>query len=462
MISRHVLLALALLSCASVEVSPRAAAGAAARSKPGKISFLDNGRIRLGVSLDVGGAITHLSKSGDASENLVNNWDWGRQVQMSHYSGPVPFVPAGATVAPEWKRLGWNPVQAGDAFRNASKVVEHGNDGKTITIRCVPMQWPLNNVPSECEFRTKITLEENTARVECTLSSKRSDRRQYPARGQELPAVYTIGKLHRLMTYRGDKPCTGDEVTRVEKKQPHASGMPIWDYWTATENWGALVGDDGFGVGVWNGAAMDFCGGFHGKEGAGGSYDDPTGYIAPTGSHVIDHDIEFRYSYVLIVGTVDEIRQFAVDHAPPRKKGEGPRWRFDRDDRQGWHYVNATDAGWPVRGKLHVRLNGDDPQIIAPTTFWHADDALNLRIEAAFQTADPNAAVYFRRFGDATFAHGKHVAFAVKGDGRYRTYEVDLASSHEYRGPMIGLRIDPTATGNPGEWVKIRSIELAR
>jgi hypothetical protein len=48
------------------------------------VSCLDNGTIRIGVNLDAGGAITHLSKSGD-STNLVNNRDWGRQIQMSHY-----------------------------------------------------------------------------------------------------------------------------------------------------------------------------------------------------------------------------------------------------------------------------------------------------------------------------------------------------------------------------------------
>jgi len=55
------------------------------------ISYLDNGVIRVGVNLNLGGSITYLSKSG-GSTNLVNNADWGRQIQMSHYSGPVPFI----------------------------------------------------------------------------------------------------------------------------------------------------------------------------------------------------------------------------------------------------------------------------------------------------------------------------------------------------------------------------------
>ena len=52
--------------------------------------FLDNGVIRLGVDLDRGGVISYLSLSG-RDENVVNNYDLGRQIQMSFYSGPIPF-----------------------------------------------------------------------------------------------------------------------------------------------------------------------------------------------------------------------------------------------------------------------------------------------------------------------------------------------------------------------------------
>jgi hypothetical protein len=40
------------------------------------LSFLDNGVIKLGVNLDLGGAITWLSKSG-SDVNLINSADWG-------------------------------------------------------------------------------------------------------------------------------------------------------------------------------------------------------------------------------------------------------------------------------------------------------------------------------------------------------------------------------------------------
>ena len=44
-----------------------------------KLEFIDNGTIKLGVSPDLGGAITYLSKSG-SDENIINNLGMEMQV----------------------------------------------------------------------------------------------------------------------------------------------------------------------------------------------------------------------------------------------------------------------------------------------------------------------------------------------------------------------------------------------
>src|SRR4051812_2271432 len=153
---------------AALPVACRPADAIPPKAHTPRMSYLDNGVIKLGVDLNVGGAVTYLSKSGD-DLNVINSWDWGRQVQMSYYAGPVPFTPRGKEPAKEWRGLGWNPIQAGDHFGNASKVVEERNDGKQIFVKCVPMQWPLDDEPGECTFEAWYELDGTAVRVRAAL-----------------------------------------------------------------------------------------------------------------------------------------------------------------------------------------------------------------------------------------------------------------------------------------------------
>jgi hypothetical protein len=413
-----------------------------------RVSYLDNGTIRLGVNLDLGGAITYLSLSG-SDENIVNSADWGRQIQMSFYSGPNPFTPNGKKPTEIWAGLGWNPIQSGDCFGNRSKVIDHQNDGKSLYVKCLPMQWPLNNEPGECIFESWITLEGRTAHVRSRIVNHRSDKTQYSGRGQELPAIYTNGPWYRLLSYTGDKPFTGGEMTTRPTQMP-------WTGWQGTENWAALLNDAGTGLGVWEPGVYQFIGGFAGEPGKGGPKDGPTGYIAPLHNDILDYNIEYEYSYVLIVGSIDDIRGYVYEHAA---RPAPPAYRFARD-RQHWCYGNATDTGWPIDGELKVLVEGNDPQMHGPPGFWQAKDAPKLYIEAAYETSDTHAQVFWARADAPGLSEEKSVHFDIVADGKYRTYEVDLSASPEYRGAITGLRFDPVGAGKPGEFVRVKSISF--
>jgi hypothetical protein len=418
------------------------------------MSYLDNGTIKVGVDRTLGGAITYLSRVRDP-QNVVNNWDWGRQIQMSYYSGPTPFVPAGKTLAPEWRHLGWNPVQAGDHFKNPSKTLQLTNDGRTIFVKSTPMQWPLDGVPSECTFETWLTLKGNCVNVRSRMTNARGDKTQYPARMQELPAVYTNAPYHRLMTYTGTEPFRRGELKRIEyvPKKDHP-----WTSWLATEHWAALVDDTGFGLGVSHPGCVSFSGGFAGKPGTGGTKDAPTGYLAPNRIEVIDHNIVHEFEYVLILDDLENIRREVYRRAG---KLRPPTWDF-ATDRQHWHFVNATDGGWPIKGELDLSLATDDPQLISPVGFWLAEDAPVLKIEAAFTTRDTSAQVFWSTHANPGFAEARSHTFPIVGDGTMRTYSVPLGEHNDYKGGITGLRIDPARGGRAGERVRVKTIEVGR
>ncbi len=442
--------ALVIVAAAQAWLFATAACAAPANHQP-RMSYLENDAIRLGVDLNLGGAVTYLSPAG-VERNVINSWDWGRQVQMSYYAGPVPFTPNGKQPAPVWRGLGWNPVQAGDHFGNASKTVEHSNDGTTLYVKCVPMQWPLDHEPLEGTFESWYTLEGSTVKVRARLNNARSDKTQWPARTQEMPAVYTNGPLHRLFTYSGNQPFTGGALEQIE--HPMGKGGSAWAHWNSPENWAALVDDRGWGLGVWNPGCVRFHGGFAGQPGAGGPHDSATGYLGPVRDEILDYDIQHEYSYTLILGELEAIRAHVYRHAA---RPQPPDYRFARD-RQGWHYRNATDAGWPIEGKLRVRLAVDDPQLLGPVGFWQAADAPVLYVRAALSSGQTAAQIFWQRSGEE--ASLSSMDFQMIGDGTLRTYAVPLSDSPEYRGAIMGLRFDPIPAGKDGDWLEVEWISF--
>jgi len=413
------------------------------QARGAKLSFLDNGVIRVGVDLEQGGTITWVSLSG-SERNVINAHDRGRQIQLSFYGGPQPFGKA----HPEWKNWPWNPIGTGDAYGHASTVLKHTNDGKTLYTQSIPLQWALDNVPGECTFETWIALEGATAHVRNRLVNHRQDKTQYRAFDQELPALYTIGKLYRLFTYDGDQPYTNAPVRKLEN-----SGPP-WTSWKATEHWAALLDDDNWGLGICHPSLYQFIGGFHGAPNIGGPTDDPTGYIAPVRQEILDHNIVYDYNYTLILGKIDAIRAYAVAHKP---RDARPDYVFTHD-RQHWTYVNADDAGWPLQGALRVHLDHNDPQMIGPEQWWNASSLPRLTLRAAFHTHQNRAELFWSVLGNPGFSGDRSVHFDIIPDGKIHTYTIDLASASTYSGTITGLRFDPVSAGEQGDYADIYSL----
>ena len=426
---------------------PQSLPAATADSPAEKMAYLDNGIIRIGASLERGGSIGFLCDDKKGS-NIVNIHDLGRWIGQSYYSGPRPF---GAPRA-GWNNWPWNPVSAGDVCGNPSKLVEVRNDGKTLYIKSIPMQWALNNVPGDCRFETWITLDARTATCRNRLTNDRADQTEYPAMDQELPAVYTIGKLHRLISYTGDAPFSEQPPTEIPEPASEV-GQPQWTTFFATEHWAALVDDDGWGLGVIHPGVVRFLGGFYGTAQNGGPNDDSTGYIAPVRQEILDHNIVYEYDYTLVLDTIENIR----NEARKLSTSGAPDYHF-ASDRQHWWFQNAQDTGYPIKGYLRLKVAGNAPRMFGPEGFWDASDAPTIYIRAAYHTKGKLAQVYWESATKPGFTADQKVSFAIEPDGMFHTYEVKLAASPLYRGKIRRLRFDPLESGGAGEFVDIEFI----
>jgi len=350
--------------------------------------YLENDRLKVGIDLSIGGAVTFLTDRENGGDNMINSADWGRQIQLSYYSGPRPFIgPNGEQPTPDWAGLGWNPIQAGDCGHNRSKVTQFAYEGDNVMrVRCIPMQWPHNQaVSGDCEFECLYTLDGNVLTLQATIFVNRPDKTQYDACSQEMPALYTNGAWYKLVSYLGDKPFQNEPLTIVVDKNDD-KGWP-WVNFKTPERWAALMDDNGMGIGVYQADAITMTAGFHGgdaNKGHGGVKSGQTGYIAPLTRQILDHNITWTYEAAFVLGTIDDIRGYAKR----REAGRGlPAWSF-ADSRDGWFYGGgAKDKGWPITGMLDMEYPAGG-MLIGPDTFLPIQGALTLEIEAAFDSAN--------------------------------------------------------------------------
>jgi len=406
------------------------------------VTYLDNGTIKIGVDLARGGTITYLANIADGRD-IVNNYDLGREIQQSYYSGPIPFEGANWSGS-DWS---WNPVAAGDKCGSISEVLEWSNDGGSIYVKRIPKQWGLCNVASECIMEEWIRLEGNVAIVRCKLTNNRSDTTFYPAYNQELPAVYTNYPFRFLYSYTGDTPFTNAPLTLIANPSGNA---PPWAYYNPTEYFSALVDDTNWGLGLYNPIVQLHAGGYHSNANMPAS----TGYIAPIRKEHLDHNIVYEYEYYLILDSLENIRNFVYAHRPDKL----PNYNFAKD-RQGWSFVNTRDGGFPFDGYMRVSLNSPDPIMNGPIDFWNAEDVPMIYICARYNAAAGQTAyLFWNEFNGSGFNSTKSIIFNPICDGQWHIYEIALHTKSSYTGKISQIRFDPIPSGSTGQYVDIKYI----
>lgn len=307
------------------------------RKIPDREVFIDNRRVRIGVDLLWGGALSYFEDldsdveavrvdgrvkvDSDASErygkrafsknvNLINRFDPGRLVQQSYYgtngSSGDGYV-QGEFMGNLWN---YNPVQGGNQFGESSKIVDLRVTDNVLYVKCRPLDWALpkeNITPSYME--ATYTLDGNLMNAECRFVDYSGYTPYYTS--QEIPAFYCIEPLNRFVYYGGENPWS-DETLTVEPDLifwPDA-GYPKFE---SPENWSAFIGefDDSFGIGVYVPDETTFLAGVFDRGGLlekdpskGGS----TSYIAVIKFRTFESYAPYSYQFSLASGNTAEIR----------------------------------------------------------------------------------------------------------------------------------------------------------
>jgi len=266
---------------------------------------IDNGILTLKIDTTRGGAISWLSKSGTA-RSIVNISDEGRYIQQSYYAGKSLDRKAEGQSA-HWSPWSWNPIQVGDYNRNRAKILALKKRGNELCVKCIPMQWDMNNKPAEAEMEQWTTLKGSVLKVHNKLTCHRTDQIYGDSiiNDQELPAVYPVSALKNLYTYQGAAPFTNAPLDNPAVVNLSSGFWGI--YPSVSEHWMAFVDDNHWGMAIYNPACTRFLAGMAGKSG-GEATDKSTSYIAPVKKAMLTKNCVYEYDYYVIIGTLKEIR----------------------------------------------------------------------------------------------------------------------------------------------------------
>lgn len=275
-------------------------------------TYKEGGFTIPGTSTVIGGT-TKDKYTTQGNVNLINCHDTGRLVQQSYYgTGDSSYVPG------NYQTVSWpyNPVQGGNLFNEASKIVDLQVTENEIYIKCRPLDWAKEKeyiTPSYME--AWYTLEDGLMRATCRFV----DFSGYPSitTTQEFPAFYCVEPLKNFVYY------TGGEAWSDSNTATTVTDLQFWgdaeyaakQQYTCNENWGAFVGDttSGYGIGIYAPGQTHMNAGVFNRDtitslSTATALCDATSYIGVFDSFYFRSYTPISYCYYIATGNVDTMR----------------------------------------------------------------------------------------------------------------------------------------------------------
>ena len=406
----------------------------------------------MGFDLSKGGAITYLSKP-NSTVNIVNNADLGRQIQYAYYAYPQPFQPAGVQLHPSWQNIGWDPIQTGDVYNNPSEVTCWNQQGNKLIFRTYPKQWALNNYSGDCYVDTEAELLGMGVKVTHTLHNQRTDSYYNVGKGQNIFGSSINAPFWKIVTYDGDSPFTNAPLT--------VTTAPVANKDTslfATERWAALVNDDGLAFGAWVPDHFIYKSNCYGDitNKTGGEYDFTMRGLMGERVEMLDRDIVFSSSHVIMLGTVDEIRNYVYQNLQNQAESSLPDFNF-QSNRQHWYFMETTttDDGWQSINSSWTVKPSRYFALYSPEVLFKASGVPKLYLRMAVNIPQ----IQFIRLQWARLDGGSGQKFIYfNNDGQMHDYEIDMSQEADWTGSITNLRIaapDNSVSYSPNSWFKL-------
>ena len=452
--------------------------------------YIENSRFKLGVDIGWGGAVSYLEDKNCTIPdlvNLVNKHDTGRLIQQSFYGVQEndEYKP-GVSFDTKWR---YNPVQGGDQYNNASRLVDLVVTENSIYIKAQPQDWALDNQLTPSYMENTYTLYEDRVQVDNRFTDYSGW--EHPFAGQELPAFYTVSYLDTFVWYNGEDSWTGDALSSK-------NDLPFWGDHAGqctfilreknTETWCAWVnGSDDYGLGVYAPAIDQLKAGRYMFDGSKSDMAESTGYVAPVNILKMVSFKPIEYSYLLTAGSTATIRETFTKYKDftdnkalhenyqstrlPSVDGDITKLDFTAgknlslltnladttvlfDETAG--AVKLTAGSF---GDVNVTVPyGSNPAPLA------AADYTTLKIEYMIPTENAMSSYQSDIFlcaGEISAPDGNaRIRVGLIADGEYHTLEVKLAGNAYWKGNIHMIRFDYFDNSQAGDVMYIKSINL--
>ena len=436
--------------------------------------YLENDRFKVGIKLGWGGGINYIEDKTCKVRNLtnlINSHDTGRLVQQSYYgtSGNAEYQP-GTSFNTRWT---YNPVQGGDQYGNASRLIDFTVTDNSIYIKAQPQDWSLDGKLTPSYMENTYTIYDDTVRVDNRFTDFSGWEHIY--HGQELPAFYTVSYLSRFTWYNGTKPWTDDELSynddlnfwgdaQYEKqcnKYLKIGNTETWCAWTSPES--------DFGIGLYVPNVDVLKAGRYNFNNSKKASDDATNYVAPVNTMKIVSHEHIEYSYLMTTGSIEQIRStfktnkdFADNESlhgnyiSSRIFGSSDaliEGKFNNAESISMlsNVYNSDVVFSEEYGAVKITAKSDncDPHVSVNYEVDEPIDSKNhktLTIEYMIPTDNSSSSYAFDLFlcaGDTLAPDGnKRVRQSLIADGEFHTLQVDLSKYSFWSGEIHQIRFD--------------------
>ncbi|MBQ8429305.1 MAG: hypothetical protein IJX30_04350 [Clostridia bacterium] len=331
--------------------------------------YIQDAQLKIGARLGAGGSLTHVEKlNADVVEyidengvvriengvdktavktvtdqvNLINIYDWGREIQQSYYievDETHGYAPK-EEVLWEWHTLLYNPVQAGSAGNKQSQIIDYTISDTEIWVKTRPLEWFFDNTLSDSYMENTYTLLDGLLLVSNRFVnfSGFTGTENLPLRAQEMPAIYVAHPLDYFYCEAIDGTIRDNQLkTTSSKIKTSATHNPSGDYHyvldkeVLTNEWVAFVNDKDFGLGVYMPNVSKY---IASRNGTSSIYEEADncrisavhdlppceyypsayvfnyGYLCPCDLLTIKEYEPLEYDYALYVGEIAEMRSY--------------------------------------------------------------------------------------------------------------------------------------------------------